>query len=75
MSDLWECDVCGSIVLKSQIDGKCYECGRRTCVNCKRVCERCRRIFCMDHVEVREVWRQGRLERHLLCKICGMVWI
>jgi hypothetical protein len=71
---LWECEVCSSIVRRNNIDGICYTCKRRTCINCMRVCERCKKIFCMDHVEVKEVWRQGKMNRVLLCDICSGVW-
>jgi len=68
--ELWECDICGSIVRRDQIEGACNACRKRTCVYCYRVCERCQRTFCFNHVRKAEVWRQGTLTRMLLCEKC-----
>jgi len=71
---LWECETCGSIVRRDQIEGVCGICGKRTCVYCHRVCERCKKIFCMNHVQSKEVWRQGAMSRVALCENCNKVW-
>jgi hypothetical protein len=68
--ELWECEVCKSIVRRDQLEGKCNICGRRTCVYCYRICEKCQKVFCFNHVRRVEVWRQGVLTRMLLCKNC-----
>jgi len=73
-SNLWNCETCGSIVRRDQIEGNCGACNNKTCIYCHRVCERCKRIFCMHHVEVKEVWRQGSMNRVCLCEICSKVW-
>jgi len=72
--NLWECETCKSIVRRDQINGVCETCGRRTCIQCQRVCDKCKRIFCIYHVEAREVWRQGTLDRIALCERCSNLW-
>lgn len=72
--NLLECEICKSIIRREQIDGVCETCGKRTCTHCQRVCERCRQIFCMYHVETREVWSEGIMSRVLLCERCRTIW-
>lgn len=74
ISKLWECETCKSIISREKINGVCCDCGKRTCIHCKRVCERCQRIFCMYHVETREVWRNDKMTRIMLCDRCNKVW-
>lgn len=71
---LAECTVCESIIKKNQIDGKCGDCGRRVCVNCKRVCDRCQMIFCMFDIDVKIVMRQQQPYTHALCQLCQQIW-
>jgi hypothetical protein len=73
-TELWECVTCKSIIRRDQVEGICWLCGKRTCVYCHRVCERCKRIFCMNHVETKEIWRQGVMSRIMLCDNCNKVW-
>jgi hypothetical protein len=67
-SNLRECETCKSIVRRDQINGVCKLCGRRTCIDCKRVCDRCGQIFCTYHVKTKELWSQGTLSRIALCE-------
>jgi len=73
--ELWECEICRSVIFREQINGVCQICGRRTCPNCRRVCERCQRVFCMYDIEKVEVWRQGQMQRLMLCKSCRIGWV
>lgn len=74
MDDLWQCKVCDSLVTRDQIDGRCNTCGQLTCSNCKRVCDGCTRIFCMNHVAVKTVMRQQKPFLHTLCGGCAKWW-
>lgn len=69
------CKICGTLALTYQIDGKCHVCGKLTCVNCKRVCDRCTRIFCTNHIETKIVMRQQQPFLHKLCDRCTKVWV
>jgi len=68
---LWECETCGSIVRRDQIEETCGIRGKSTCIYCCRVCERCKPIFCIDHVQSKEVRRQGAMSRVALCENRG----
>ncbi len=72
-NELWQCETCSSIVRRDQIEGKCNTCGKRTCVYCYRVCERCQKVFCFNHVRRVETWMQGNMSRMLLCENCEKV--
>ena len=75
MTELVSCRVCGSMVMTSQIDGRCHTCGKLTCQNCYRICEGCTRIFCMNHIETKIVMRQQKPFLHRLCQGCSKVWL
>lgn len=74
MADLWECRICKSVITRDQINGECQKCVRKTCVNCKRTCDRCQKIFCMFDIEVKLVMRQQQPHIHKLCGNCREVW-
>ena len=74
MSDLWQCRICKSLVERNQIDGVCRTCGRNTCVNCRRICDRDMAICCMFHIEPKVVMRDGKTTVYHLCEICWKVW-
>lgn len=74
LTELVVCKVCGTLALSHQIDGKCHTCGKPTCENCKRVCDRCTKIFCITHIETKVVMRQQKPFLHRLCDICSKVW-
>lgn len=74
MNELWQCKICRSIVPRNQIDGLCEVCRNNVCANCRRICDRCQKIFCMFHVESKIVMRQQKPFIHKLCKTCSEVW-
>lgn len=74
MNELWQCRICRSLVTWDQIDGACKTCKNRTCIHCKRVCDRCQEICCMMHVEAKIVMRNQQPYVHRLCWICKGVW-
>ncbi len=75
MADLWQCNVCSSVLPREQIDGKCRICDSLTCDNCKRTCNRCQNIVCMNHCEQKMMVRSEMVYSHVICDYCrDLVW-
>lgn len=75
MNELWQCNICKSLIPRDQIDGQCRICKEKTCNHCKRVCDKCQQIVCMLHLESKIVMRQQQPYVHKLCQFCGRVWV
>lgn len=74
MSDLWECEICKSLIKKEQLDGQCKICKIRTCPNCRRVCDRCQEVICMLHIESKFVSVHDKTIPYKLCQSCRESW-
>ena len=69
------CELCGSVVRRDEIRGKCRVCGRKTCVVCSRTCDECLMTVCQSCIKSREVWINGNLYLRKMCDFCVSVYL
>lgn len=68
-----QCKSCGKFISKNDVTDSCWMCFKLTCINCRKICDRCLRTFCSKHSTEKLVWRGKTKEKIVLCDMCKKI--
>lgn len=68
-----QCESCKKLISKDDFTGLCSLCFKATCINCRKICDRCLKTFCGKHSTTKISWYAGNKIKLILCDMCKNV--